>query len=101
MKLCISKNPAEGFDVVVASTDAATDYMSRYGCPEFIEFHDTDNDDTSAIIEWIIEMDSSLGGDWIPIDFTYDILLADINEMISLDTCLSVYLSTREKEYCE
>jgi len=53
--------------------DSILEFLVRNGCPNILQFSKfSDKQDlTDSISNWIIEMDISMGGDWIPDDFLY------------------------------
>ena len=69
------RNPKTKFDKITRSSKETIEYLTRFGCPDFISFdHDLGGDDTAmTIVKWIVEMDLAMSGDYIPYDFTYNV----------------------------
>ena len=100
MKLYIDdiRNPKTKFDKITRSSKETIEYLTRYGCPDYISFdHDLGGQDTSMIIvKWMVEMDLDMSGEFIPYGFEYNVHSANPVGKANLEGYLKCYLSTRE-----
>lgn len=102
MKLYIDdiREPKGDFDKIVRSSDEAIEWITRHGCPCYISWDfDLGGDDTSMIIvKWLVEMDLSMNGEFIPDDFSWNIHSANIVGGPAIDSYLKSYLTQREDD---
>lgn len=93
------RNPKGSFDKITRSSTEAIDYITRYGCPDFISWdHDLGNDDTSMIIvKWLVNMDLDLNGEFIPDNFSWNIHSANPVGAENIDGYLTSYMNTKSE----
>jgi len=99
MKLYIDdiRDPKTKFDKITRSSKETIEYLTRYGCPDYISFdHDLGGQDTSMIIvKWMVEMDLDMSNEWIPYNFEYNVHSANPVGKANLEGYLKCYLNTR------
>ena len=100
MKLYIDdiRNPKGEFDKVVRNSDEAIEWLVRFGCPEYISWDfDLGGDDNSMVIaKWLVEMDMSMDGDFIPEGFCWNIHSANPVGGAAVNSYLKSYLRIKE-----
>lgn len=66
--------PVDDGWIIVRSYDEAIDYMTKYGCPQYISFdHDIGDPDKNGkkIANWMVERDIDSNQTWLPADFDF------------------------------
>ena len=88
------RTPRNKYDKVLRNSEESIEYFTRYGCPEFISFdHDLGGDDTAMrIVKFLIEMDLDMQGEFIPIDFTFNVHSANPVGKKNIEGYLGCYL---------
>ncbi len=99
MKMYIDdiRDPKTNFDIIVRSSKEAIDFIEKYGCPDFISFdHDLGGDDTSMIfIKKMIELDLDLGN-FIPVDFKWNVHSANPVGVENINGYLKSYFKSKD-----
>lgn len=92
------RNPKSEFDKITRSSDETIEYITRYGCPNFISFdHDLGGDDTSmVIVKWLIEMDLDMGGEFIPRNFSWNVHSANPVGAANIEGYLNSYINQKD-----
>jgi len=96
------RNPKGTFDKITRSSEETIEYLTRFGCPDFISWdHDLGGDDTSmVIVKWLIEMDLDMSGEFIPDTFTWNIHSANPVGASNIDGYLTSYMRSKaEMDY--
>jgi len=100
MKIYIDdlREPKGKFDKVLRSSEEAIEWLTRYGCPCFISFdHDLGGEDTAMIIvKWMVEMDMNMSGDWIPLNFSWNVHSANPVGVANIDGYLKSYMKSKD-----
>ena len=101
MKLYIDdiRTPKGSFDKIVRTSSEAINFVETNGCPDFISFdHDLGADDTSMIfLKWLINKDLDMNGNFIPIDFTWNVHSANPVGEANINGYLKSYMTQKLK----
>ena len=91
------RNPKGEFDAVVRTSEEAINWMTFYGCPEFISFdHDLGGTDTAmTVVKWMIENDLNENELFIPDNFTFFVHSANPVGAANIAGYLDSYLAQR------
>lgn len=87
----------------VRSSREAIDFVSNFGCPDFISFdHDLGGDDTAMIfVKWLIEKDMDNNGEIIPSNFSFNVHSQNPVGKQNIESYINGYLRHRENELKE
>lgn len=91
------RNPKGSFDKITRSSAETIEYLTRFGCPEYISFdHDLGGDDTAMIIvKFMVEMDLDMSGDFIPNRFDWNVHSANPVGADNINGYLTSYMGTK------
>ena len=91
------RTPKGTFDVITRSSVETEEYLIRNGCPTFVSLdHDLGGEDTAMrIVKFIINMDLDMGGDWMPLDFSFNVHSANVCGTKNIEGYLNSYLKQK------
>jgi hypothetical protein len=83
--------------VIARSSSEAIGLMQKLGCPRKISFdHDLGGSDTAMVVaKWMVEADLDSSGQFIPVDFVFEIHSANPVGSANIRGLLECYLGSR------
>lgn len=92
------REPKAKFDKITRSSKETIEYLTRYGCPNYISFdHDLGGEDTAmTVVKWLVEMDLAMSGEFIPFDFDFNVHSANPVGAENIKGYLDSYIKQKE-----